>query len=109
MSVTVVAVLTAKGGRGGELIDAFAEVSPLVHAEAGCETYAAHRERNGDAVVMFERWATPAALDAHANGAPLARLNELIEDVLIRPYDVWFLDAVSLGDEEKGRVPGVGL
>ncbi len=106
MSVTVVAVLTAKAGRAGEPIDAFAEVSPLVHAEDGCERYAAHRERNGDAVVMFEQWATPADLDAHASGAPLARLSELIADVLIRPYDVWFLDAVPLGDEGKGRVPG---
>ncbi|KZE39527.1 putative quinol monooxygenase [Microbacterium sp. T32] len=106
MTVTVVAVLTAKVGRAGELIDAFEKVSPLVHAEEGCETYAAHRERDGDAVVMFERWATAAALDAHATGEPLARLNELIADVLVRPYDVWFLDAVPLGDEQKGRVPG---
>ncbi|MFJ6651459.1 putative quinol monooxygenase [Microbacterium sp. NPDC091313] len=104
MSVTVVAVLTAKPGRVEEILAAFAEVSPLVHREQGCEFYAAHRQQDGDAVVMVERWDTRADLDAHAAGDPLARLNESLADVLARPYDVWFLDPVPLGDEVRGRL-----
>lgn len=102
MSIVVVAVLSAKPGRGAAVIESFREVSPLVHDEEGCELYAAHLEQNGDTVVMVERWSSRAALDAHAAGRPLARLNELNADLLERPYDVWFLDAVALGDPAKG-------
>lgn len=108
MAVTVVAVLTARPGRGAAVIEAFREVSPLVHAEAGCELYAAHLEQGGDTVIMVERWTTRADLDAHAAGAPLALLNTLNADLLERPYDVWFLDAVPLGEPGKGALVGVG-
>ncbi len=105
MSLVVVAVLTAKPGCGPAVIEAFREVSPLVHAERGCELYAAHLEQDGDTVVMVERWTTRDDLDAHAVGGVLARLNELTADLLQRPYDVWFLDAVPLGDTAKGAIP----
>ena len=103
MPVTVVAVFTPKPGETARVLDAFAEVSPRVHREAGCEFYAAHTD--GDSVVMVERWDTRADLDAHASGAPLARLNELTAGSLVRPYDVWLLDSVPLGDPAKGTIP----
>ena len=105
MSLTVVAVLDAKPGRGAQVIESFREVSPLVHEESGCELYAAHLEQDGDTVVMVERWTTRADLDAHAAGAALARLNELNAYLLTKPYDVWFLDNVPLGDPAKGTIP----
>ncbi|TFC50497.1 antibiotic biosynthesis monooxygenase [Cryobacterium sp. TmT2-59] len=105
MALTVVAVLSAKPGRGAAVIESFREVSPLVHEESGCELYAAHLEQDGDTVVMVERWTTRADLDAHAAGAPLQRLNELNADLLTKPYDVWFLDNVPLGDPAKGSIP----
>lgn len=105
MSLVVVAVLEAKPGLGGRVIENFREVSPLVHEESGCELYAAHLEQGGDTVVMVERWSSRADLDAHAAGAPLARLNELNKDVLVKPYDVWFLDNVPLGLPGKGTIP----
>lgn len=105
MSLVVVAVLTAKPGMGPRVIESFREVSPLVHDESGCELYAAHLEQGGDTVVMVERWTTRADLDAHAAVAPIARLNELNADLLERPYDVWFLDPVSLGQPAKGAIP----
>lgn len=108
MSVTVVAVLQAKPGLGPQIIESFREVSPLVHAERGCELYAAHLEQGGDTVVMVERWTTLEDLDAHAAGAPLVRLNELNADLLAKPYDVWILDAVPLGDPVKGEIPEAG-
>lgn len=105
MSLVVVAVLTAKPGMGPAVINSFREVSPIVHAETGCELYAAHLEQGGDTVIMVERWTTRADLDAHASGAALARLNELNADLLVKPYDVWFLDAVPLGDPIRGAIP----
>lgn len=103
MPVTVVALLTAKQGLASRVIDSFREVSPLVHQEPGCELYAAHTD--GNVVIMVERWTSRADLDAHAAGAPLARLNELNADLLVRPYDVWFLDPIPLGDPAKGIIP----
>lgn len=105
MSFVVVAVLTGKPGRGPEVIEAFRAESPHVHAEAGCELYAAHLEQGGDTVVMVERWATRTDLDAHAAGEALARLSTRFAELLERPYDVWFLDAVPLGDAVKGVIP----
>jgi quinol monooxygenase YgiN len=105
VSLTVVAVLEAKPGMGAQVIESFREVSPLVHEEPGCELYAAHLEQDGDTVVMVERWTTRADLDAHAAGAPLQRLNELNAKLLTKPYDVWFLDNVPLGDPAKGSIP----
>ena len=105
MPISVVAVLQAKPGMGARVIDAFRLVSPLVHEETGCELYAAHLEQGGDVVMMVERWTTRADLDAHAAGAALERLNVLNADLLVRPYDVWFLDSVPLGDPAKGVIP----
>ena len=62
MSLTVVAVLTAKPGRGLAAIESFRLISPLAHADPGCELYAAHLERDGDTVVMLKRWSTRADL-----------------------------------------------
>src|SRR5659263_661331 len=71
--VTVVAVIRARPGKGPAVIDTFREVSPLVHREPGCELYAAHLEQGGDTVVMVERWTTRADLEAHSQGAAIAR------------------------------------
>ncbi|TFD27598.1 putative quinol monooxygenase [Cryobacterium cryoconiti] len=102
MSVVVVAILTPKPGRSQEILDAFAVVSPLVHAEPGCELYAAHTD--GDLVVMVERWASPADLAVHATGAGIARLGALTDDALAVPTDVKVLQNVPLGEPAKGTI-----
>jgi quinol monooxygenase YgiN len=102
VSVTVVALLTPKPGLAPQVAQSFREVSPLVHQEPGCELYAAHTD--GSVVIMVESWTTQADLDAHAAGAPLARLNELNAVLLVKPYDVWMLDSVPLGDPTRGTI-----
>lgn len=104
-SVTVVARFHPRPGCGRSIIEAFREIAPPVHQEAGCELYAAHLEQGGDTVVMVERWASRADLDAHAAGDPLKQLNELTAHLVERPYDVWFLDPVPLGDPRLGAIP----
>ncbi|TFB57171.1 antibiotic biosynthesis monooxygenase [Cryobacterium sp. TMT1-62] len=102
MSVVVVAVLTPKPGRSQELLDAFAVVSPTVHAETGCELYAAHTD--GDLVVMVERWASVADLAVHATGAGITELGALTDDALAAPTDVKVLQNVPFGDPAKGTI-----
>lgn len=105
MSLVVVAGLTVKPGMGPQVIESFRKVSPLAHKDAGCELYEAHLEQGGNTVVMVEWWTTRADLDANAAGAPLARLNEMNADLLERPYDVWFLDPVVLGQPAQSAIP----
>ena len=102
MSVVVVAVLTPKPGRSQEILDAFAVVSPTVHAETGCELYAAHTD--GDLVVMVERWASVADLAVHATGAGITELGALTDDALAAPTDVKVLQNVPFGDPAKGTI-----
>ena len=103
MSLTVIALLTPRPGLAPDVLRSFARVSPLVHDEPGCELYAAHTD--GTVVIMVERWTSQADLDAHAAGTALALLNDLNAGLLERPYDVWFLDEVPLGDPSKGVIP----
>ena len=102
MSVVVVAILTPKAGRVQEVLDAYAVVSPLVHAEAGCELYAVHTD--DQLVILVERWTTQDDLDRHANGDPLRRLGSLIDDALERPYDAFFLRNLPFGEPVLGTI-----
>lgn len=98
----VVAIQTPKAGRLQQVLDAFAVVSPLVHQEKGCELYAAHTD--GRVCVMVERWTTQEDLDAHAAGEPLKQLIGLFGDALEKPYDVWVLDNVPMGEQPKATI-----
>ncbi|WEO75917.1 antibiotic biosynthesis monooxygenase [Cryobacterium sp. SO2] len=102
MSVVVVAVITPLDGHIQNVVDAFAIVSPKVHAEAGCELYALHLD--AEKVIMVERWTTAADLAAHAAGAPIGELNALLADHVAGPTDVSVLENVPLGDPVAGTI-----
>lgn len=103
MSVIVVATVTPVDGRVQEIVDAYARIASDVHAEPGCEFYAVHRD--AEVVIIVERWTTRADLDAHAAGAPVARLGQLVDGLLARPIEVRVLQGVPLGDQGKGAIP----
>ena len=102
MSVVVVATITPKRGRLQELEDALAITVPLVHAEPGCELYAAHTD--GKVVIMVERWASPEALETHSKADGLKRFTALTEDVLAQPIEVKVLENLPLGEPKKGTI-----
>lgn len=107
MSVVVVATAIAAPCKAQELLDVFRELVPLVHAERGCELYAAHREPGGDAVVVVESWSTQADLDDHAAGPVTARLMASLDGLIAGPPQVLALEPVPLGDESRGAIrPG---
>ena len=60
MSVTVVATVRPVPEHRDEVIAAFTEVIPAVHAEEGCELYALHE--GDDRLVMIEKWTSADAL-----------------------------------------------
>jgi quinol monooxygenase YgiN len=102
VSVVVVAVISPLEGHIQNIVDAFAHVSPLVHAETGCELYALHHD--ADQVIMVERWSTEGDLAAHATGAPIAQLNALVSEHVTGPSVVSVLTNVPLGDPVKGSI-----
>lgn len=73
--VSVVATITAKAGRGDEVIAAFEGAKDAVQAEAGTLVYALHRNQaNPDVFYVTELYEDQAALDAHMAGPAMAAL-----------------------------------
>ncbi|MEC5149061.1 putative quinol monooxygenase [Cryobacterium sp. GrIS_2_6] len=102
MSVVVVATITPLDGHLEDVVNAFALISPKVHAEPGNELYALHRD--ADTVIMIERWTSPEDLAAHAQGAAITELNAAVAAHVAGPSDVRVLRNVPLGDPDKGTI-----
>ncbi|MFC5906239.1 putative quinol monooxygenase [Streptacidiphilus monticola] len=103
MSVVVTAVVHPKPGRLQEALDTYARYIDAVHAEPGCELYALHATE--DSIVVIEKWASRADLDAHATGAVLAKLGPELDALRERPADVTVLTPRPAGaDPAKGAL-----
>ena len=64
----LVVSLTAKPGRGAELIEAYRGAAAKSLAEPGCTSYALTRDaENPDAFLLYERWKSTEALASHLN------------------------------------------
>lgn len=102
MSVTVIATITPKPERFDAVREAFEQTIPLVHEEPGCELYALYASKT--ALVMVERWADAAALNAHGSGETFTGLVARVQDDLAVPFDVQVVRPVPAGDPAKGQL-----
>lgn len=67
MAIRLVVTITANPGKGAELAQAYVGRCAEVLKEPGCEQFEIFRSAvNPDRLVLMERWADQAALDAHA-------------------------------------------
>ena len=98
----VVARVYPKPGRLQEVIDVYAGIVALVYEEPGCELFALHTD--GETVFVVEKWATPADLRGHADGAAYAQIRAGINDLVDPPADVWVLDQLVFGGAAKGTI-----
>jgi quinol monooxygenase YgiN len=90
--VHVLAVIKAKPGMRGQLLEAFNANVPAVHAEDGCIEYGAtvdHEDagdiqtKYGDDVfVVVEKWASLDALKAHAAAPHMKAYGEKTKDLI---------------------------
>jgi quinol monooxygenase YgiN len=101
--VVVTAVFHPLPGNHEKARTAILDALPDVHAEPGCLLYALHDAADGT-LVLIEKWESPELLDAHAAGAPVARLNRAIEGLLEKPPTVVTMTPVPGGDACKGRI-----
>jgi quinol monooxygenase YgiN len=80
--INVVAVITAHPGQRAQILEAFAANRAAVLAEEGCIEYGAVADAPGlppspgtlgeDTFMVIEKWASMAALQAHAKSAHMA-------------------------------------
>ncbi len=103
MSVVVVATIWPVPEHRDEVVAAFTDIIPAVHAgHAGCELYALHE--GPDRLVMIEKWASPNDLDAHAHTPELAELNRRLAGKTVADADIRVLTAHPVGTPEQGTV-----
>jgi quinol monooxygenase YgiN len=94
--VSVVATITAKKGRGEEIIAAFDSAKDAVASEPGTLLYVLHRNQsNPDVFYVTELYEDQAALDAHMSGAAVAALAGIGDAV--ESFDLQFANPVSVG------------
>jgi quinol monooxygenase YgiN len=80
--VSVVATITAKAGRGDEIVAEFEKARDAVLAEAGTLMYVLHRQTaNPDVFYVTELYEDQAALDAHMVGPAMAALAGIADAV----------------------------
>jgi quinol monooxygenase YgiN len=75
---------------------------PVHPHDEGCELYALHE--SSDRVVMIEKWATPAALQAHGKGPAVVELTRRLADKLNRGLDVQVLQPHPASTEQHGTL-----
>ena len=104
-SVIVVATLTVKEGMEDRALEVLEPVVAGTHAEAGCLTYAIHRD-NADprTFVIVEHWTSQVALENHFVQPHMAELATHAAELLAEPPAVRFCSALGLGDPAKGAL-----
>jgi quinol monooxygenase YgiN len=102
MSVVLVATIVPIPEHRAEVIAAFEEVIPLVHAEEGCELYSLHEGE--DRLVMIEKWADQEALDVHSKSPNLGTLNGKLKGKLAGKLDLQVLRQHPAGTGAQGAL-----
>jgi quinol monooxygenase YgiN len=90
--IHVLASLSTAPGKRDQLIAAFKELAPLVHAEQGCIEYGAavdvataigaQQPLRDEVVVVVEKWESVAALEAHLAAPHMEAFRAAMGDVI---------------------------
>ena len=87
--IHVLAIITAKPGQRGALLQAFKSIVPIVHAEAGCIEYGPVIDVDGadpafgsDTFVVVEKWESLHALKAHSVAPHMKAYGEKTKDLV---------------------------
>jgi quinol monooxygenase YgiN len=89
--IHVLAIITAKPGQRGALLQAFKSIVPTVHAEAGCIEYGPVVDVDGadpafgpDTFVVVEKWESLDALKAHAAAPHMIAYGQKTKDLVAK-------------------------
>lgn len=104
-SVIVVATFKAREGKAEEVIAGLTPVIEQTHAEAGCLSYALHRDVNDpQTLVLIERWTSQVALESHFQQPYMAGIGDLAAELLAEPPRLNFCTPLPAGDAVKGTL-----
>lgn len=103
--VVVVAVFRIQEGKVEEAIALFEQIVVPTHDEAGCLSYALHRDTEDPSVlVIVERWTSQVALANHFVQPHMAIMRDRGAEFLAGEPSVHFLDPIAIGDPIKGAL-----
>jgi quinol monooxygenase YgiN len=90
--IHVIAIITAKPGQRGAILEAIRANLPAVRAEKGCIEYGPAIDADGiggfqtkageDTIFVIEKWADAAALKAHAAAPHMAAYSAKVKDLV---------------------------
>ena len=103
MTVIVTAVFYPKAGKKAELAEAMQRGIAAVHTEQGCELYSIHEAPDGT-ILMIEKWATQADLDAHLAGEPVRAYRDARAPFEERTPQLEILTPLEGADPERGMI-----
>ncbi len=98
--IHVIAIITASSGKRDQLLNAFSQIVPLVHAEKGCIEYqpVTDTEKEGsqakigaDSYMVVEKWESMDDLRAHAASSHMSEYAEQTKH-LVADRKVYVLD-----------------
>jgi quinol monooxygenase YgiN len=103
--VVVVASFEVQPGKADEAEAALRETIVATHGEAGCLSYALHRDtKDPNVYVLIERWTSQVALDNHLLQPYVKALGEKAGGLLASPPTIRFCEPVPAGDPIKGTL-----
>ena len=101
--VVVVAIFKAKEGSEDALLQGLDDLVSGSHTEAGCLTYALHRDTSDPSVhVLVEHWTSQVALDSHFQQPYVQAIGPMAAELLAEPPIIRFCTPVPVGDPVKG-------
>jgi quinol monooxygenase YgiN len=100
---TVVAIFTPKPEFVSEIKALLTRITPLVHAEAGCEFYALNQDVE-DRLIFIEAWSTRQDWIDHMEQPTVKEILAGVEGKLQRDVEVYELYNVPTGTSGKGTL-----
>ncbi len=103
MSISTVAIITAKPGSGDEVEQILSTLATATHDEEGCQLYSLQRGlEDTDVFVTIERWDSPEALAGHMASAHIAAALGAAGELLAEEPRIVAAGNVGVGDPGKG-------
>lgn len=104
VQVVVVGVLRAKSDHVDDVLAGLSSATEQTHAEEGCVKYTINQVPNDrQRIVIVETWRSRADLEEHFKQPYTLELGKNL-GLLEEPPQIYFLDPVPAGDDEKGRL-----
>lgn len=99
MTIVVTALVPVQPDKADQALEILETAITATHGEAGCISYALHRDVEDPArFVIVEKWASPEALAEHADTPHLKQLFTDLGPLLTAPPTIVRTEPIPIGD-----------